>query len=336
MATRTQKTKVGIFLIIGFGMIAGAIAIISGATRDPHAIYYLEFEESVLGLGVGGLVEYVGVPVGTVENIYVDEASNAQVVIRVNKDKVTLRKGVTATLAIYSLAAGTMAVHLEGGEPGAPELPEGTVIPASGSLFQSFTRLLQDSVGQLDSVLESVGAAAEELASAMKGMEEGSLAGLVGEFEGLASDSRKFLAMTESTMSELNKTLQRTLNEYTQVGKDVRWLAEDIGEVAETAEALMKEISAKLEPVDLAAVQGDLERAVDQFAQLAEGLNETLAKVDAAADSMTHNVDNMEYALRETLGSAAEALDSITIAVQEIQENPTSLLRGRGKPKEPN
>ena len=60
--------------------------------------------------------------------------------------------------------------------------------------------------------------------------------------------------MTESTMSELNKTLQRTLNEYTQVGKDVRWLAEDIGEVAETAEALMKEISAKLEPVDLAAV----------------------------------------------------------------------------------
>ncbi len=335
MATKAQKTKVGIFLLVGFGLIAGGIAFMMGATTEPYTTYYLVFNDSVLGLGAGGLVEYLGVPVGSVQNIYVDTDGKAKVEIRVDNQKVTLREGVVASLSTLSLAAGTMAVHLEGGDPSSPPLPEGTLIPAESSFLVGFTKAFQSSIGQLEGVLTSVGEAAEQLSESLNGMEEGALSGLLAEATGLASDSRKFLASTESTMTDLKQTVQTALEAYTDVAKDIEWVADDVGKTAESAKELIEDVQAKLAPVDLAKAQADLETALTEFASLAENLNATLSRVDGAAESVTHDIDNMEYSLRETLNSATEALNVISATVSEIQENPSSIIRGRGKPKAP-
>jgi predicted nucleic acid-binding Zn-ribbon protein len=227
-----------------------------------------------------------------------------------------------------------MAVHLEGGDPQAPILPEGTEIPAESSFLVGFTKAFQSSIGQLEGVLTSVGEAAEQLSTSLDGMEEGALSGLLTEATGLASDSRKFLVSTESAMTDLKQTVQTALEAYTEVAKDIEWVADDVGKTAETAKELIEDVQTKLAPVDLAKAQADLETALSEFARLTENLNATLSRVDGAAESVTHDIDNMEYALRETLNSATEALNAISTTVAEIQENPSSIIRGRGKPKE--
>ena len=60
MATRAQKAKVGIFLVISAVLITGSVFMIQGLNREPTSTYWVNFHESVLGLGVGGLVEYMG------------------------------------------------------------------------------------------------------------------------------------------------------------------------------------------------------------------------------------------------------------------------------------
>lgn len=304
-----------------------------GATAEPYQTFYLEFEESVLGLGIGGLVEYLGVPVGSVQDIYVDETGRAQVVIRVNPEKVTLREGVEASLSVSSLAAGTLAVHLEGGDPNAPELPEGAHLPAESSFLQSFTKSLQTSVESLDDVLASLQDAAEQVSTALSGMEEGAMNNLIKEVEGLVKDSRAFVAKTEDTMDGLGKSLDRAINEYTNIAQDIEYLADDVGATAESAKALMDDAREKIAPLDLAAAQANLDSALENFAQVAEGMNETLTRVDSAAEGITHDVDTMAYSLRETLVSATEALNAVTAAAETIQQDPGSLIRGRGRPR---
>ena len=56
MATRKQKVKVGLFLVICSLLIAGGVLLISGFKHEVRIPYWVEFDESVLGLSAGSLV----------------------------------------------------------------------------------------------------------------------------------------------------------------------------------------------------------------------------------------------------------------------------------------
>src|SRR5690606_155585 len=154
--TRAQQTKVGIFLLITGGILIAGILYLSGFTGEETTRYRIQFDESVLGLGVGGQVVYKGLNVGVVENMYVDDDGFVQAWIQVSNDKVILRKGVQAQLVISSLATGTMAISLEGGDPEAPILPEGSQIPVTPSLIGSFTESFEGILNRVEETLDAV------------------------------------------------------------------------------------------------------------------------------------------------------------------------------------
>ena len=141
MATRAQKAKVGIFLLVCVGVIVFGGLFVSGLRTEERHEYYIVFEESVSGLSIGSPVQYMGVPVGTVKDIKVTDTNRVEVSILVSTEKVTLREGTNATLVTYNLAAGTMAVSLaiaKNAEPGEPLQP-GSIIPTQESLFASLS-----------------------------------------------------------------------------------------------------------------------------------------------------------------------------------------------------
>lgn len=323
MATPAQKTKVGAFLAFSVVLIVGGFFLISGYRTQPHTPFWIRFDESVLGLSTGSLVEYLGVPVGTVDDIFVDDMNAANVRIMVNDSRVTLREGVTAKLVLYNIAAGSMAISLEGGDGDQPALPADTYIPVESSLLSSFT-------GQIDLVLAEVGEVAKALNTALAGLEEGAVTQIVENVNALVLDSRDFVASTQETMDGLNNSVQRTLNEFTKLEKDARWLVEDVGAVAENANAFIKLATEKLEPLDIAKLQSDLTRIMDEMSTLAQRLNDTLAMMEDVGETVIHEAGNIEFALRESLQSATEAFDAVNDLATSLQENPSSLIRGRG------
>jgi ABC-type transporter Mla subunit MlaD len=118
VATRGQKTKVGIFLVICLAIMTGTLTYTSGLYKEEGVDYYIEFNESVLGVLEGGVVEYLGVPVGKVTDITVTQNNRARVSVSIDPYKILLRDGVEAQIVIYSIAAGTMAISLSGGDKG--------------------------------------------------------------------------------------------------------------------------------------------------------------------------------------------------------------------------
>ena len=67
--------------------MVAATLVITGIYQDPGLNYWLEFNESILGLYEGGMVEYLGVPAGKVREIYVTDNQYARVNIVIDPVK---------------------------------------------------------------------------------------------------------------------------------------------------------------------------------------------------------------------------------------------------------
>ena len=224
MATRKQEAKVGLFLVICVLLIGGGVLLISGYKHEERTPYIIEFEESVLGLYKGSLVEYLGVPVGTVSSIFVTDQYHAHVEIEITKGQVTLRDGVTAELVIQSLATGAMAISLRGGHPDGPILPPGSRIPAAESLIRSFS-------SQIESLLGNLVALVEDFREALVGLEEGDLALLIHDVDSLLARGQEFLQNANLTLTDVKDDAQEAVQAYKEVAAKVerRTAARDRG-----------------------------------------------------------------------------------------------------------
>ncbi len=320
MATRAQKAKVGLFLVICLILMAGGLMLVSGYKHEEQIPYRIEFEESVLGLSTGGTVEYLGVPVGTVEDIFVKEG-HAIVEILVSSSKkhpVTLRDGVRAKLVLYSLATGVLVVSLSGGAPDAPILPANSEIPVTPSLVAAVS-------SRVEGVLENIGDIAEMINSGLEGMEEGGLTRIVDKADTLLADAREFLDELTEMFADVKEDAQAGMEEF-------RKLTEDLRELAKNADDTLHVAREKIAQLKVGDTEEKLGEVLDNMAMLTEHLNELVTTTDAVMHSALHEVDNVEYVLRETLRTATDALESIRTLAESIEEDPAQVLRGKGRP----
>lgn len=334
MATRGQKYRVGIFLAASTVLFVGGIVLIYGYNAESYTPYGLKFRESILGLNIGGLVEYRGVPVGSVKDIYVDEEGNARVLIEVSDAKVTLHEGVFGQIKIFSFITGAMVIELEGGDAEAPVLEPGSQIPVQGSLVGNLTITAENVMNELDTILKDVGYLAKELRGALEGLEKGAFTQIVENVDGLLVEGRDFVAEATDTMEGLDRSVQRALGEYTKLGKDLRWLVEDVGKVAENANEFIELATEKISSLDIARIQSDLDETMANVKNLTERMNGTLDLVEQVGETLLHQVDNIEHSMRDSLESLTETFNAVNDLAENLQEDPASLIRGRGRPKE--
>lgn len=322
MATRKQKVKVGVFLIVCFGLIIVSIAIISGLYGTPGNRYWMEFETSILGLGQGGLVEYLGVPVGKVSSIYVTSKNKAHVDILMDPAKVTLREGVQAQLVLYSFAAGTMAVSLSGGDAEGKVLPPGAQIPAMPSAFATIS-------SEMSGFIESFREILDKINLGLEGMESGDLNTILEHVEELldrgklfVEDTNELVKTTTETITALRDDAESALKRFDDLGGDVQGMSGDIGKLIKTTQG-------KMEEVNIAETQARLNKLLENLANLTEKLDATAAEVNNLSANAIHKVDTLEYDLRDSLKEVTEAFESANSLANDLRRDPSSLLRGK-------
>ena len=307
----------GFFLVVCALLIAGGVILVSGYKNEERVTYEIEFDESVLGLTSGGLVEYLGVPVGTVSDIYVTDDNRAHVQIEIVIGKVTLRQGVRAELVIYSLATGAMAISLSGGEPGGALLVAGSEIPASASLMRTVSSQIETLLADIDSI-------ASTIQSGLVGMEEGDLTLLFDDTGALIRNGQQFLQNANTTLIDVKDDARDGIDEFRELAQDVRQLVRDTNEAVRT-------LQTKIEPLDVARTEESLNEALKEFSELARRLKESADRVDQVTASAMHGASNLEYGLRETLRTLNDSLEATGNLVEYLQQDPSALVRGKGK-----
>ncbi len=68
---------------------------------------------------------------------------------------------------------------------------------------------------------------------------------------------------------------------------------------------------------------------LDNIGNLSEKLDRTVGQFDDISANVMHEADNIEYSLRTTLKEMAQTLDAARVLVQDLQRNPSAIVRGR-------
>ena len=321
MATRKQKAKVGLFLVICILLIAGGVLLISGYRHEPKVKYWSEFHESVLGLGTNSIVTYLGVPVGRVSNIVVTDRNTAHVDMEIILAKVTLRPGVEAKLVLYSLATGTLAIGLSGGnpDPDADMLPPDSEIPSTPSLVETVS-------SQIEKLLDGVNEAVDKINTILGDVDEGEVQGLVDSASDFMEKAKEFADKANEFMQKLSDNADGGIADFRELIKSIDDL---VGDTKDTVQALEKQIKA----LDLGTTNTALNSALDNIDKLAERLQQTAGALEQTGEGATHSIQNIQLNLRETMQVLNESLNSIKDLADYLLQDPSSLIRGKGRPR---
>lgn len=317
MATRRQKAKVGAFLVMCAALITAGVVIISGWNHEERINYWAEFQESVLGLTTGSVVTYMGVDVGRVSDIYVTSQNKAHVEMMISPSKVTLRKDVKAQLVMWSIATGTLCVSLSGGVPGGPELPPGKEIKTELSLIKSFSTQMEDLLAQVKRVTE-------QIEKGLAGMDEGDLAKVIDDADVLLKQGQDFLGSANTTLTDVKGKAEAGLDDFHDLSEELKKLVKDTNEAVNVAKG-------KIEQLEVDKTQENVNKVLEEVRELAKKLQESSANLDSVSKSAIHEADNIEYNLRDTLTTLNESLEAIRDLTLYLQQDPSALVRGKGR-----
>lgn len=214
MATRAQKIKVGVFLITGLALIVALFATVAIKNRQPMEMYFIKFTESVSGLGKDCEVLYRGVPVGKVEDIRVTEDNETLVTVGIATNKVTLREGTIAMLAMANLMGG-MQIELSGGDPGEPVLPPGSHISSKPSILENMAE-------DLPKILENIARILAKIDQSIGDVKADRLGALVRNADTTIQTANKTFAEVTTFLQTTRGTMLNTEYEVTQTMRALR------------------------------------------------------------------------------------------------------------------
>ena len=337
--------------VIG-GFVVGAIVILvvglltfgSGKVFERTIPAVMFFQESVAGLRAGAPLTFKGVTVGSVTEVSIRyNADTLEVSIPVFVELVPARfvrlgaprevtgseveelieLGLRAQLVAQSLVTGQLAVDLDfhpdtpvnlvGEDFGVPELP--TIPSGLASLKERIEKLpiqelLESAIDLVDNIDEI--AESEELKSSLASLSAG-------------------LSSFEQIMDTVNAEAEPILENVREGAEDADQLLSDARQVLKRAEQdvdvtlaelrdLLVKIENEVKPLSqsVQGAAGAMEGAFDQ-------INTTTGKVDEAISRDSRLRADLELALR----NLAQASRSIRVLTDELQRDPSSLVRGR-------
>jgi len=327
VATKKVKIKVGVFLISCLSLIAVAVAYLSGTYRPDGIPYWLEFEDSVLGVYEGGIVQYLGVPVGKVTNISVTPSNRAHIEILLNRDKIELQRGVQAQLVLYSLAAGTMAIELSGGDPASGALPPNSQIPARASAFASISTKVEELVDDAATIVS-------RFEEGLRGMDPGWLGEMIESAKSAIQQVESLTVEFTATIESTNGTIRKIEGKIDPLADEVIALSKDLRTTSEDASEFLRVATSKASELDVKGLGSKIDNIMEEITTLTVQLRSSVENLDESSATMLHEADNIEFSLRTTLESTSETLMTLESLLGQLKEDPSSLVRGKGKIKE--
>jgi len=328
MITRTQKVRLGVFLVLSAALLVGTLAVVAGLQiTEKRDTYRVRFNVSVSGLEPGAPVKYHGVRVGIVETVRIDREDVSQVLVTLALDAGTPVK--TDTRAVMNLTGitGLKFIELVGGTAESAFVKPGEEITSSVSLIDRLT-------GQAEVIAAKVERLLNNMVEMTNPDNRARVARILEEAEDLIAAGARVLEENRANLHDITASLRETTQGLASTVASVeREVAATLGEFRVTAVALRKLVTSE-----------QVAAALDEFERLARTLRSKAAGVDlgalvadlrALSNAAGRLVADLNLAVvrsREDLfGSLSyllEGLENFSEFARIIRENPSLLLSG--------
>ena len=317
MATKAQKVRLSIFLIISSSVLLMFFIILVGNRLVKRMdTYYVVYEDiSVTGLEPGAAVKFHGVQVGRVAALAVKDARS--VIVEIDVERGTpVKKDTKATLTIVGIT-GLKYVELSGGTLESEDLPVGDTITAGQSLLEDISGRAEVILVKLEQVLNNINQMFGPDTSESISKTISSIAGLSSELDTLFRDNRSALTNSISNMEfVMNDLLSATKQvDSTMTAINTLMQSQEIQNSVANINYITRTVRTGLDSLRLAETS-------EEFRELVSNANRMVINYDLvvarARDDILRSLSNLE-----------ETIDNLREATDVIRENPSVLIRGR-------
>lgn len=321
--SRAQKARLGLFLVLAFGILAAVIVVKVGSSLSDHRdIYHVRMPGSVGALEPGSAVTFNGIAVGRVARVTIDTRDVAMVAIELSLDEGTpIPEDTVATVAMRGIT-GLKYVELDHGTQAARRRKPGEEIPAGRSLFDEIQVRAGGIAAKLDGILDDarglmIGPNRDQIEQTLASVRRSSE--LLEDLTAAASPRvERILGAAEGAAVELGAVLA----EARQTAVILKTAAQGLGKTLESVSATTLRVGSTVERVG-----GLVERAVGSFERVAsEEISPLVVRISRA-------VTTAEGQLGGALAVLSESLSSIGAAAEVVRSDPGSLVFGRSAPE---
>ncbi|HTE55068.1 MAG TPA: MlaD family protein [Kofleriaceae bacterium] len=323
--TRAQKVRLGIFLAAGLTVLVGGVVILAGAKlvegRDDYVVRFRDSGVSLNGLDVGSPVKYSGIRVGRVDAVKIDPDDVSIILVELSLDEDTpVAEDSVANLGSQGIT-GLKYIELSRGSSKARVREPGEEIPPGSSMFDNLTQKADQIASKVEVVLDRVAV----------------LAGpdMKDRLASLLDTTDQFLATLNGVLEDNRESLKTLAVQVSGTSEQVKLLATELATTAKRANALLAEATivvknarATPEQVNAFLEQGTAVLAESRVLLGPEGLQRTLARVNAIMAQTQHQVI-------ETIGLFREAAENANAFTEKVRDDPSLLLLGGRDEDEP-
>ncbi|MCP9340161.1 MlaD family protein [Stutzerimonas xanthomarina] len=309
METRAHHVLIGLFTVVAVGCALLFALWLGKSSMDREYSYYdIGFSQAVSGLSSGSSVEYSGIKVGDVTELWLEPDDPRKVRARIRVYGGTpIKTNTQARLALANIT-GSMVIQLHGGTPDAPRLEgerdDPPLIIADPSSLSALLENGEDLMSNINNLLLSANQIFSEentsrLSRTLEHLEQAT---------SVLSEHRGDLAQTLQQFNQLSQQANTVMGELSSLARNANGLLDDQGRSVLTSAAqsmdTLDQATARLDKL-LEDNEGALSNGMQGFNELGPAINE----------------------LRTTLG----ALRRVT---QRLEDNPSGFLLGRDKLQE--
>lgn len=234
---------VGTFVLVATAGILGFFLWLAKSDFDYKTRFYtIYFPGSVTGLTLGGPVNYLGVPIGTVKHIQLDPENPDRVDILVGlKDSIPIREDAFASLELQGLT-GYKFVQISGGSKESPLLKAKPghpypIIPSRYSGVEEIMTTLPRMVNKFTNLVDRINATFNEenrsrFSNTLKNIEV-----LSKELAESGEPLKKLLQDTNKTVNFFGEELQRLSHSTERALGSIEDTADNINELIKNNQA---------------------------------------------------------------------------------------------------
>jgi phospholipid/cholesterol/gamma-HCH transport system substrate-binding protein len=325
--TRSQRIRLGIFVLVSLGLLLGMlVAVVGSSLFTDRDTYQIRYKLSVSGLEIGAPVKYNGVRVGRVEGISIDpdRVSHSLVTISL-KEGTPVKRNAKAVLSIQGIT-GLKFIELVGGTSDADTLSPGSNLKAGTSVVDKLTgqaetiaikaELLINQLLELtgegnralvSDVLERAGS----LLNSMDQIMQRNSDEIERVLQGLATASGKLAAALE----EIRKAAQETREAVAGIRRSAERVLDGkrVAAVLDEAKGAIADIRKRVGDAELGKITRLMEKLVSRTSTLVDRLDMVIAR----------SKDDFRASIRYL----AETAENLRDFSRLIREDPSRLLR---------
>ncbi|MBI1263051.1 MAG: MCE family protein [Rhizobiales bacterium] len=298
MEIKSHNVLIGSFVLTTLlAIVIFAMWIAQIQLDRQYTYYHIVFEGSVSGLGKSGAVQYNGLPVGKVADLYLAEDDPNKVIALVQLDSRTpVKEDSVAKLELYGLT-GVALIEITGGSPNAPMLK-----PKPGETYATITAA--------QSTLQELAASAPE---AMQEARE-----TLAQIKMLVSENQQSIHDTLANIKELTGALAASSDDIEKTMKNLSQASVQVNSLTSDANKLMKN--------DVRGFLDDASATARSFRELSDQL-ETISRENGPA--LGDGISELP-GLVSDMRALVSSLDKIA---SKAQDDPARFLLGNNVPE---